>query len=343
MGIVNPVDTTKVNTLIYDAGGMVNEIERCRCSGERRPYAISADRRVTSQTRYKDSINADTWTFVYSWMGVQSQDTDQDSRSVQSVQDDLGRTVKVISSDMTGSTLHIYDAANRLAQVVEPIAGATRTHSFTYDGLSRLLRSNYAGTCRSDGGDQTEITRVYDAAPAGTCPITGGCNHTAGRLAYVDTILMCSSTYSSTDGALDQMTWYNFDPAGRLIEEYISDDSSRVADHKYEWTKDGTLSKATMPSGAVLGWNYGSSASNSDADLVSGTWRTSTATPVTDTVTWFPYGRSSTTTGKRLMPAVCRPTCTGTSHTASTSRRTHKVQVFRMVTMSCSRRMPRVA
>ena len=287
--MVNPVDTTKLTTLIYDAGGMVSEVDDAGGLGKT-TYAINGDRRITGETRYKDSVNADTWTFLFSWMGDQSQYTDGDSKSVQSVQDDLGRMVKIVSPDMTGSALHIYDAANRLTQIVEPGTSGARTHTFTYDYLSRILTSDYAGTCLVTGGAQTEITRVYDAPPAGTCPMTGGCNRTAGHLAYVDTILMCSSTYNSTDGALDQKTWYSFDPAGRMSEEYISDDSGRIADQLYQWTKNGALSQVTMPSGAVLGWNYGSTASNSDNDTVSGTWRTSTGTPVTDTVTWFPYG-----------------------------------------------------
>src|SRR5262249_12092843 len=87
-----------------------------------------------------------------------------------------------------------------------------------------------------------------------------------------------------------QKTWYAFDDAGRMIDEYISDDSGRTADHLYQWTKNGALAQVTMPSGAVLGWTYGSAGNNSDTDLVGGTWRTNTSTPITDTVQWFPYG-----------------------------------------------------
>jgi RHS repeat-associated protein len=101
---------------------------------------------------------------------------------------------------------------------------------------------------------------------------------------------MCSSAYAATDGSLDQETWYSYDDAGRLIDEYAKDDTGRSADHQYAWTKAGALTQATMPSTTVFGWSYGSAASNSDTDRVTGQWRTSTATPVTDTVRWNPYG-----------------------------------------------------
>src|SRR6185295_16093340 len=100
------------------------------------------------------------------------------------------------------------------------------THSFTYDYLSRRLKSDYQGSCPTGGTAHPEIQRVYDTAP-GTCPISGGCNRTTGRLAYVEVILMCSSTYNATDGSLDQETFYSYDDAGRMLHEYIRDDSGR--------------------------------------------------------------------------------------------------------------------
>src|SRR5439155_11605251 len=89
------------------------------------------------------------------------------------------------------------------------------------------------GSCPTTGTPHAEIQRVYDAQP-GTCPMTGGCNNLKGRLAYVKTILLCSSTYAATDGSLDQETFYSYDAAGRVVEEYVRDDSGRTADHLYE-------------------------------------------------------------------------------------------------------------
>jgi hypothetical protein len=63
---------------------------------------------------------------------------------------------------------------------------------------------------------------------------------------------LCSATYG--DNALDQETFYSYDDAGRMIREYIRDDSGRIADHAYASTKNGALSQVATPSGAVLGW-----------------------------------------------------------------------------------------
>ncbi len=99
---------------------------------------------------------------------------------------------------------------------------------------------------------------------------------------------MCSTAY--TDKTLDQETFYSYDDAGRIIREYIRDDTGRTAEHQYTWTKNGALAQTTTPSGAVLGATFGSTGSNSDTDRISALWRTSTSTPVIDNVLWTPYG-----------------------------------------------------
>jgi RHS repeat-associated protein len=289
--LVNPVDPTKATALVYDAGGMIAEVDGA-AGLSKTTYAINNDRRITAENRYKTSTTYDTWSLLYDWLGEQSTVTDGDNKATQSVRDDLGRVVKLVSPDLAFPTLRIYDAASRLTSVVEAFGGGAsqQTHAFTYDALGRLQASDFAGACATTGTPHAEIQRVYDAPPPSTCPIGAGCNRTTGRLAYVKVSLMCSSAYAATDGSLDQETWYSYDDAGRLIDEYAKDDTGRSADHQYAWTKAGALTQATMPSTTVFGWSYGSAASNSDTDRVTGQWRTSTATPVTDTVRWNPYG-----------------------------------------------------
>ena len=284
--IINPVDTTKYDTLQWDARGIVNEIDGAS-SLSKSTYAFNADARTTGETRYYSSTGTDSWTLADSWEGILAQITNGDSATITATRDDLSRKVSVATVD-SGTTYSVFDAAGRMTTMVEAYGTADqKTHTFTYDNANRALNSDYDGTC-STGTPHPEIQRVYDSPPS--CPITGGCNNTAGRLAYVETSLLCSSTYSSTDGSLDQFTYYSYDASGRLVEEYITDDTSRVADHQYQYNKDGSLTQVTMPSGTAIGWSYGSTGSNSDIDRITGMWRTNTSTPVIDTVTWNPFG-----------------------------------------------------
>jgi len=244
---------------------------------------------MTSETRYKTGSTYDSWAFLYDWLGDQSKYTDGDSKSVQSVRDDLGRYVKMISPDRSYPTLKIYDAANRMIETIEAYGYRTSyDHTFTYDYLGRALNNDYYGTCPT-GTAQPEIQRTYDAMPSGiTCPITGGCTNIAGRIAYVKAQLLCSSTYSGSDGSLDQETFYAYDAAGRIVEEYVRDDSGRIADHKYSWTKNGALAQFITPAGATMTWTYGSTGNNSDTDLVTAIAQSSTT--LLSSITWFPFG-----------------------------------------------------
>jgi hypothetical protein len=290
--IVNPVDTAKFTGLIYDARGVVTEVDGAG-SLDKTVFHFDGipgrDRRITSTDRYTSASIYDTWTLLYDWLGDQRQMTDGDAKVTQSVRDDLGRLVKIVSADMSFPTVRVYDASGRITSIVEALGGGAsqQTHSFTYDFTGRRLNAEYQGTCPT-GTPHPEIQNIYDTAP-GTCPITGGCNRTAGRLAYIKVILMCSSSYVD-DGSLDQETFYSYDDDGRMLHEYVRDDSGRIADHVYDWTKNGALLTFTTPSTAVIGFTYGSTGNNSDTDRVTAIWRTSIATPVADTVLWFPYG-----------------------------------------------------
>jgi RHS repeat-associated protein len=118
-----------------------------------------------------------------------------------------------------------------------------------------------------------------------SCPVVGACPRTGGRLAYVKVTLFC------TPSQIDQETWYGYDDAGRLVREYVTDNSTRTADHQYAWSKGGALQQVTTPSGVVMGRTFGSAGSNSDTDLVTALWRTTTATPIIDAIQFYPYGR----------------------------------------------------
>jgi RHS repeat-associated protein len=289
--IVNPVKTSVSKALVYDARGMVAELDDESGLGKT-TYSINADSRITAEQRYKTSSTYDQWTLSYDWLGDQSKVTDGDSKTTQSVRDDLGRYVKLVSPDLSYPIVKVFDAAGELTTQIDALGlpGHPATaHTFTFDDAGRPLNDDYYGTC-SVGTQHPEIQRAYDGMPSGvTCPLGNGCNNLNGRLAYVKVTLLCSSAYTD-DGALDQETFYSYDAAGRLVEEYIRDDSGRTADHAYAWNKDGQLTQVTTPSGAVIGWTFDSTGSNSDLDRITALWQTSTSTPVATSIQWFPFG-----------------------------------------------------
>jgi RHS repeat-associated protein len=303
--MINPVDTSKFTGLSYDSRGLVSQIDAAGNLGKtvfNRSGVPGQEGRVTSVDRYKTSSLFDSWNLLYDWTGNQEKVTDGDAKATETVRDDLGRVVKLISPDMSFPTVRIYDNADRVRTVIEAqsgVPGLERVHSYSYDRLGRVVSadmadlSQLAGNCLDPGG-HAETAEQYDLAkdPGGapSCPAGASCSRTGGRLAYVKQILMCSSdlvTYP--DGSIDQETWYGYDDAGRVIREYIKDDTGRVANHAFTWTKNGDLATVVLPSTAVVGFTYGS-AGNSDTDLISAVWRTSTSTPVVNAITWFPYG-----------------------------------------------------
>lgn len=294
--VLNPVNPAKWTGHTYDPRGLVDDLTAFdgATSLSRTQWTFNAEGRVDQEKRYTAGSAFDTWTLLFDWLGNQKQVTDGDAKVTQSVRDDLGRLVKLTSPDLGGfPTVRVYDPANRLTSVIESVGGASpQTHTFVYDNLGRTLAADYQGVCDTTGGGipHAEIQWTFDAAPTGTCPAGMTCGNTGGRLAYVKATLLCSGSYATSDGALDQETWYQYDAAGRMIREYIKDDSTRIADHLYAWTKNGALHQTTTPSGAVLGSTYGSAGNNADTDRITALWRTSTATPIIDNILWNPFG-----------------------------------------------------
>ena len=297
--IVNPVDLSKWTGIVYDTRGLVNQLDGAGALGKtvfNRAGTPGAEGRVTSVDKYKTSSTFDTWSLLYAWLGELRSVTDGDAKVTQTVRDDLGREVNLISPDITNLVKRVYDPASRVTQIVERYgAGADqRVHNFTFDNLGRPLDDDFAvghsaGTC---GGstNPAEIQRVYDAPPPGTCPISGGagCLLTAGRLAWVKTRLMCSGI--GADFSLDQETFYAYDAAGRVVVEYIRDDGGRIAIQQFSWTKNGDLLQMVTPTSITMDWSYGSVGSNSDTDLLTAQSRNGIGNPITTAVLWNPYG-----------------------------------------------------
>jgi RHS repeat-associated protein len=286
---INPVDTSKWTGLAYDARGLVNDAAATNgmTNYSRTHWEFDADARVSAEKRYTTSTAFDTWNLLYDWIGDQSQVTDSDSKVTKSVRDDLGRVVQLESPDLGLPILRVYNEANQLVTIKEDLGRQNYTHSFTFDLIGRPLDADYSGTC--SGVNNPDIVRAYDQLPTGvTCPITGGCNQLKGRLAYVKVKLMCST--GQPDNSIDQETFYSYDDAGRLLHEYIKDDTGRTADTVIAWTKNGAMSQITLPSTTVLGATFDSAGSNSDKDRITALWRTSTSTPIIDNILWAPYG-----------------------------------------------------
>ena len=291
--IVNPVTPSTFTGLTYDDSGKVTEVDGAGSLAKTVYHfddAPGRDDRVTSEERFKTSTTSDTWSLLYAWMGAQSQVSDPDSKVTGSTRDDLGRLVEVSSPDLEDPTLSVYDAADQLTTTVEDLGGTSpETHSFSYDDLGRRLNDDYAGRCTANGGtNHPWIQRTYDAVS--NCPtgMTNACTNTAGRLAEVETVLLCTSDATYTDGSIDQFTWFAYDDAGHLIDEYTTDDTGRADETLYAYTKNGALSQVTTPSGAVIGWTFGSSGNESDADLVTSIQRNSSN--VVDSIAYEPFG-----------------------------------------------------
>lgn len=282
--LVNPVVPTAQAVISYDDRGLVDSVEG-ESNSSKVAYGYDAAGRLVQVDRYRSPSAFDSWVLVEDWLGTTMSVTDDDSKVIGDKHDDLGRKVETSTAD-GGTDLRVYNADGSLATLIEA-SGSTGAlaHSYTFDNLRRQLTIDYAGSCGA--GAPVETSFVYDAPPV-ACPSGVGCARTAGKLAYVRTTLLCGSTYA--DNALDQETFYSYDDGGRMIREYIRDDSGRVASHAYTWTRRGALSQVTTPSGAIMGWTFGSAADNSDQSKISAAWRTSAATPIVDNIAWMPFG-----------------------------------------------------
>jgi RHS repeat-associated protein len=288
-GVINPVDTSKLVSLTYDERGIVKEVLAEAGLGKV-TLSIDADHHLASVTRAKSATASDTWTLGWGAANNLKTVTDPDGKVITTKYDDAGRLVQMSTPDNTMPRRRTYYPDGS----VETDADDMQTQSFGYDAIGRLRAANLQGTCNASS--PAEIEHIYDAVPltcgiAGCfemCPVAGECKHVGGRVAATRVTLMCSTAYG--DGALDQWTYYSYDAAGRVVGEYIFDDTGRFAIQTFKWTKNGDLSEVTMPSTAKIGWTYGSAGSNADTDRVTAVWRTSTATPVIDNAQWRPYG-----------------------------------------------------
>ena len=84
-----------------------------------------------------------TTSFTYDPLSNVSSVTDAASKTTDTLHDDRGHLVRTISPD-TGTTLFLYDAAGNLTQKIEAFGtSASRSTSYTYDGLNRLTGITY--------------------------------------------------------------------------------------------------------------------------------------------------------------------------------------------------------
>ena len=291
--VINPVNTTYFTGLVYDASGLLKEVDGENSIGKTTyTYGPGNDTRVTNETRYYNSTGSDAWSFLYGFDGDQSAYTDQDGTAgltLTSKRDDAGREVQRLSPDFPAgiSTVIVYDGVGNVTTKIDDF-GTTypRTANYTYDLLNRRLTLTYPDTHVPGVCNTTAFTTwTYDSIAS--CPAKApSCANLAGRLATVATSLMCSSTYS--DNSLDQQTYYGYDPAGHPVSEYITDDTGHATVQQSAYTKNGALAQATLPSGVTLGVTFGSTGNNSDTDRITSLRRSGTT--VIDTASWFPFG-----------------------------------------------------
>ena len=285
--VVNPVNTSYYTGMQYDASGLWTEVDGANSLGkELFAYGPGNDTRVVKDTKYYSSTGSDDWTTLFDFYGDQSQYTDEGSASVTSTRDDMGREVTRTTAD-SGTTYFAYDAGG---DITSRLDGDDITATYTYDLINRPLTVTYSGDLSNACSSSPATVWIYDADGSGSaaCPSGMTCSNLAGRLAFVQTSIICDSDY--TNNSLNQYTYYAYDANGRTIEEYITDDTGHIAPQLYSWTKDGALSQMTTPSTAVLGWTYGSNYNDSNADLVSGMYHGSASTAIIDSAEWFPFG-----------------------------------------------------
>ncbi len=281
--VPNPVNGSYSKAFTYAADGKLSQVEFENGLGKTEWLWDALDR-IDAFRRYKTGSTYDTWDSAYAaQFDRPTSVTDDDAKAMQRTWDDLGRLVKVVSPD-SGTTLHVYDAAGRRVELVEADGTAGEVHhTFTYDHLGRLLTEDY-GTENCGSGQPVDISYTYDAAP-GSCPSGATCTRQAGRLAHVRSTLLCSASYG--DNTLDQEVFYAYDDAGRVVQEYLQDDSGRTAPQSYTWTKNGQLTSAVPPSGTDLEW-YHDVSGNSDANKVGHLARK--ASMVAADIKWMPFG-----------------------------------------------------
>ena len=299
----NPVSPGYSRDFTYFTDG---QLERVTHEAElgKTEFARDDQNRETSRKRHLDAsgTNFDLWTLAYpTWPSGERTTatrfqtvTDEASKATTSDFDDLGRKNRVVSPD-SNTTVYVHDAASRTVTMIETATGgATYTHAFTYDNLGRKLTEDYDDLLEEcDGGsNQVEVSYVYDTIVGG-CPGGASCTKQQGRLAKAKTKLLCIT--GTGDGSmLEQETFFSYDDAGRLVQEYIQDDDSptpRIATQSYAWDKNGNLKAVTAPSSAAMTYTLGG-AGNSDSNLISEVIRSTTSSTdiLLNGVTWTPFG-----------------------------------------------------
>ncbi|MBA3406244.1 MAG: RHS repeat-associated core domain-containing protein [Gemmatimonadaceae bacterium] len=303
--IINPVNTAKWTGLAYEVRGLLDNVTAVDGASNlsKTQWTYDDESRVLAEKRYTAGSSFDTWNLLFDWLGNQKQVTDGDNKPTTSTRDDLGRVVRLISADngnngLATTILRTYDERSRLTGTKDSFGTAgEQIHTFSFDLLGRPLNADYAGTCQTF--NVPDIVSAYDCvgtaggclSGAPSCPVGTSCTNLGGRLAYVKVKLMCTTAAGTdNDYTLEQETWFGYDAAGRLTREYVSDDNGRTAAHVYAWTKNGALQQVTLPSSAILGATFGSTASNSDTDRIQALWRTTTSTPIVDTISYEPFG-----------------------------------------------------
>ncbi len=285
---INPVNKNGSNGFTYTADGLLSQVQFDVVGAStlsKTAFTWDSLDREDQLDRYKTSSTFDDWDSTYGAQGRRPiQVEDDDAKSLYTTWDDLRRKVKTVSPD-SGTTLFVFDAAGRMTTKVEAdgLSGEV-SHSFTYDNLDRRLTEDY-GTENCGSGQPVEVQYVYDTAPS-SCPTGAVCTNTAGRLAYIKSTLLCSASYG--DNALNQEVFYGYDADGRLINEWIQDDSTRTAEQLYTWDKNGNAIDTTAPSGTVSHLIRGSTASNSNTDKV--TELSNGTSTFAEPVAWNPDG-----------------------------------------------------
>jgi RHS repeat-associated protein len=282
--IINPTQTTKRKTLAYEADGMLASITDEEGVGETE-WLYDALNRASVEMRHVDSSNTDDWSIINCLQMDRVFDvTDGDGKSLERTWDDLRRNVKQVTPD-SGTSLFFYDAAGNLTEHVEAFNSADELeHNFTYDAQNRILTEDTGdAACFSLGG--AEIQYTYDSA--GTCST---CANATGRLVKVKTKIACDD--SKGDDTFDQLTHFSYDDAGRIVNEFITDDGGRDITQSYGWDKNGNQTSVTPGSGIVATWTYGSGGSNSDAERIVSLTRTvdTTNTTLISNGAWYPFG-----------------------------------------------------
>jgi RHS repeat-associated protein len=283
--VYNPDFPTKKKIFSYADDGALSAVTNEDGVGKTE-WHHDALRRVDQKRRYRDATSSDDWDLRPSLLqDLPTEIEDEDGHVTEWLWDDLGRRVKQVSAE-GGTQLLSYDPSGNVTTFVEA-AGTVdeKVHGYSYDPQNRLIAENTGDAdCFTAGG--AEIQYTYDAAQ--NCP-TGTCLNASGRLAKVKTQVYCDD--SKNDDAFDQVTFYGYDAAGRLVQETITDDGGRTAPQSYSWDKNGNLIEFEGPTGLKEKWVRGSMGSNSDADKIVSVQRyDGVITDALQDVSWLPFG-----------------------------------------------------